>query len=396
MPADSLLAISQRAAARGAGRIYSIGDLPYHLAAPVLARVPSPKQLYEIEQASPQIIGCVDDPWLAFLKRDVPNFESKPHRPANPASWFKVYKKMKRQAEAELKTGQDALKAALGAIKQTKEQNTAMMVSRFELPRGSTGVGRKPQSRYDYMSGKTGAKGAHKMTLFEKIKKEKADIRTNKMNRPVNVRPGIPGTVKAAPSRMVETIVEERKRLEEEKRKERAVRAPKAPVRVTGTPDEVGYDLMADREARLRAMKNKEAVQGLSEPRSPPMTGQKRSAEQAGLTADSLEDLFDDEDLASDGGEDGIFGTLPTTTRLSPLKPNIVRKSPEKTSLPPPTSASATDHHRKLLDPGPKSGVDARQRSASSGRIGSPKPMVKRKAPPSLFHTPNKRVVTRS
>ncbi|RMD39902.1 hypothetical protein DV735_g5223, partial [Chaetothyriales sp. CBS 134920] len=267
MPADSLLALSTRAAARLAPRISSIGDLPLRLALPILSKVTSPAQLYTIEQSSPQIVGHIDDLWLTFIKRDIPNYESHPHRPSNPASWYKVYKKLKKQRVAEENASRDALKAAMQGIKENREANVARFVDRREdLPRGQPGVGWRQQARFDYATGKTGSKGAHKLTLFDKIRKEKADAKAARYNRPVELGRAPVTATRLATSTAGESIVEERKRLEAEKRRERermatntpiepaCGRKPTAAIRVTGSRDEVGYNILADREARLRAM----------------------------------------------------------------------------------------------------------------------------------------------
>ncbi|RMZ79435.1 hypothetical protein DV738_g3378, partial [Chaetothyriales sp. CBS 135597] len=269
MPADSLLVLSTRAAARLAPCITSIGDLPLRLALPILSKVASPAQLYAIEQSSPQIVGHIDDLWLAFIKRDIPNYESRPHRPSNPASWYKVYKKLKKLKVAEENASRDQLKAAMQGLKQNREANVARFVDRREdLPGGQPGVGWRQQARFDYATGKTGSKGAHKLTLFDKIRKEKAEVKAARYNRPVELGRGSMAATSLATSKAGESIVEERRRLEAEKRREReraatttpiplaCARRPTAAIRVTGSREEVGYNILADREARLKAMQS--------------------------------------------------------------------------------------------------------------------------------------------
>ncbi|RMZ83476.1 hypothetical protein DV737_g1586, partial [Chaetothyriales sp. CBS 132003] len=380
MPADSLLALSTRAAARLAPRITAIGDLPPRLALPILAKVASPAQLHEIEQSSPQIVGHIDDLWLAFLKRDVPNYESRPHRPSNPASWYKVYKKLKKQADADANAGRDALKAAMQGLKKDREATVAQFVDRREdLPRGQPGVGWRQQARFDYATGKTGSKGAHKLSLFEKIRKEKADARAARYNRPVEPSQGtMMAAANPAQSTTTESIIQERKRLEAEKRRERErtaavttateqvrARRPTAAVRVTGSRDEIGYDLLADREARLKAIQSGKPSMNHrhTPPHSPPLaslSGQKRSADEAGLTIDDLESSYDDKDLIK---KVKLRMDTPLPNAKSPLLPstNPVNGAVERQASPSP--------------------------AAGPVRIASPtvKPMAKKRAPPSLF-----------
>ncbi|RMZ91470.1 hypothetical protein DV736_g1308, partial [Chaetothyriales sp. CBS 134916] len=405
MPTDSLLALSTRAAARLAPRITSIGDLPPRLALPILSKVASPAQLYAIEQSSPQIVGHIDDLWLAFLKRDVPNYESRPHRPSNAASWYRVYKKLKKQADAEANAGRDALRAAMQGIKENREAKVATFVDRREdLPRGQPGVGWRQQARFDYATGKTGSKGAHKLSLFEKIRKEKADAKASRYNKPVELSQGAMAAANLALASTTVGIIEERKRLEAEKRRERErtaatatiehvrIRKPTAAVRVTGRRHEVGYDLLADREARLKAMQSSQASinHHHTAPHSAPpasSSGQKRSADEAGLTVDDLESPYDDKDL-----DDVLFGICPAETRnVAKPKPHIKRvkvwidaPTPQAKSPSQPSTNPVNEAVEQQASP---------SQAAGPVRIATPtvKPMARKRAPPSLFCAPKRR-----
>lgn len=325
-----------------------------------------------------------------------------------------------------MKRGEEGLKAALGAIKDKKAEQTAVMVDRKDMPLGSTGVGWRQKAAYGYMTGKTGSKGASKLSLFEKIRKEKADAKHAKYQRPTAVNRNMVEKQRGETDR----IIAERRKLEEQKRLEKdhlregmmeqatAAQKPRAPRRtsslikdtrpdyapvkgVAKAPPGRGYDLTSDREARLSALKNNNyshssataAATSSSNPTSLPLTGQKRNAEAAGLDAGDLEDLFDDEDLVSEDSEndDELFGTIPRTHGSAHGRPQPEIKKQKITTSP--EKALPLDH-RKMLSPA-LNGDASRQRSVSPARIGSPqlKPTVKRKAPPSLFHTTKRPVV---
>ena len=188
MPIPSLAQLARRACIKNVNFITDVGDAEYDLIRPVLLRVQNPKQLYELEQNSPQIIGVDAEIWKQFCKRDVPNYEKNPQEPANPKSWYKCYQKLYRAGQNEIDADTAALKATMDEIKNNKAKNTAQQVELrgvkvpndlkknipiISLPKGS-GVYRAMRHRGEY-SHSPAVKGPPKvLSTLAKIRKETA------------------------------------------------------------------------------------------------------------------------------------------------------------------------------------------------------------------------------
>ncbi|KAJ9643240.1 hypothetical protein H2204_002136 [Knufia peltigerae] len=308
MPADSLVDMCIRACIKRRGILPSVGDLPYDLVRPILAKIESPEQLHQIEQSSPQIAGEDAELWLNFIKRDIPDWHLKPHQPSNPKNWYKVYRKLQADDERSRAEKEERLKAAFANIQDEKERNTTVIKARQHLPLQAPS--RKAVIHWNYISGKTGSKGAHKMTLMEKIRKETRNARTSKMKRPTHELRQRASAVKKAPIAFVEDVKRQAAkplpptptpptnttptttigpvRMTAPRTSRPPLHAPRAKV----PPVNQSYDLTADREARLRALK-------LGNPRpastSTP-TAEQRGQGGAGLTLDFLEDSDGDDD----------------------------------------------------------------------------------------------------
>ncbi|KAK5058908.1 hypothetical protein LTR84_011172 [Exophiala bonariae] len=283
--ADSLVDMARRACTRFGARITDIGDLRYELIRPMLLRVESPEKLYQLEQNSPQIIGRDGEIWLSFIRRDIPDWEQKRHEPKDPKNWYKVYRKLKKEAEENAIADEAVLKAALANINNEKEQNVAQMSTRTILHQEP---GRRARIYHNYVSGKTGSKGASKMTLMEKIRKEARDSRSSKMNKPMHELKKRSTTVARPPMQFVEDLKKRPTPIPQmsppRKVQPRAPRPPMHGRRPIEPPTGAPYDLTVDREARLRALKN-----GTLNPTE--SKGDKASGD---LTADFLEDSDDD------------------------------------------------------------------------------------------------------
>lgn len=239
------------------------------------------------------------------------------------------------------------LKAALANIKNEKEQNTAQIASsRIDVP--YLAPSRKSQMLYNYASGKAGSKGANKMTLMEKIRKEAHSAKASKMNRPMHELQKRATTVTKAPQQFVEELRQKAaKAVSPPPRASPSVRTPRPPLHAPRPKQpaiDSSYDLTKDREGRLRALKN--GGLGSNHHGSAPtssarnMSSAQREAVNATLTTDFLEDSDDDE----------------------------------------------TQPHRKLLEV-----EDNRPRSASPMRMHPQQHTLKRKQPPSLFTSSPKR-----
>jgi elongin-A len=274
MPVDSLVNLSLRACCKIHKQIKDIGPvLPYNVARPFLLKLDNPEQLHALEIQSPQIIGHDAEIWLAMIKRDIPNWEARRHKPNDPKDWWKVYRKLKRDSALEMDAGADMLKAALN---DKNEKRLAEI-----KPLKALATSRRPslQARvaYGYQSGKTGSRGSSKMGVLEKIKKEARDAKAARAIAEQQIRKRMTTAVTRAPAQFVEDVRTQRRK--EQQSPERVVRASNVPITnrraeasVTASPrtksspsraavappllsPALSYQQVQEREARLRALK---------------------------------------------------------------------------------------------------------------------------------------------
>ncbi|THW67000.1 hypothetical protein D6D25_01658 [Aureobasidium pullulans] len=140
--AAPLLDMAQRACIRHVMDLQDVGELSYKVIRPVLKSVTNPAQLRQIEEASPHIAEDDAELWEAFIRRDISKAESrlKTTRPRNPSSWWKVYRKLKREDETETKAAEEKLKAALNRHKVDKGSKQTNIV-RAVIPSGEKRTG---------------------------------------------------------------------------------------------------------------------------------------------------------------------------------------------------------------------------------------------------------------
>ncbi|KAI1612110.1 RNA polymerase II transcription factor SIII subunit A-domain-containing protein [Exophiala viscosa] len=334
MPADSLVDMARRACARYSARITDIGDLDYQLIRSVLLKIESPEKLHQLEQASPQIIGKDAEIWMNFIKRDIPDWQQKRHEPNDPKNWWKVYRKLKEEAQMDSTADEAMLKAALANIKNEKELNTTQIASKMPVP----GVARRTRTLYNYISGRTGSKGANKMTLMEKIRKEARDAKASKMNKPMHELQKRATPVTQAPQRFVEELKQKStpRSTPPPGPTARTSRPPLHAPRKISRPEVSSYDLTQDREARLRALKSGRPME--SNPRATPTSN-------GTLTTNFLEDsdLDDVEDDVAPAprdrdllkvNDDRSRSASPMKLQPNPLKrkqaPSLFMSSPKR------------------------------------------------------------------
>jgi elongin-A len=327
--------------------INDLGDCPYELIRPVLLKLESPEQLYQLEINSPQIIGHDGEIWLQLIRRDIPDWESKPHQPKDPKNWWKVYRKLKEQIQKDREQGAEKLRAELNSIKDEQEQNFAKVVSRKDLPRepGS----QRSRTLYNYNSGKTGSKSGHKLSLLDKIRKEARDARVARLNIPASMVPKQPTKVTRAP----QSFVDEYKRGAQQRSspsgtdRPMAPRAPRPPLALSRQDKSAAGKTFQEREERLRALTSGPATAGHPLP---------------SLKSENQMPLVDDEDLA-DEDEPRAKGRQ---SRPEPALRTSAVSPPRPRACTPPTT-----------------------------RFGSPGPPPKRKAEPSIFMAVKKPKVAR-
>ena len=118
----------------GAIEIVDIGEVPYSILRPVLIRIKNPDHLRELEKKCPQLLGADAEIWQEFIKRDIPNWETKPHQPRNPAKWYQVYRKLKEDLQAEVDRDEEVLRQQLAGIKSEADKHKSLLVDKIMLP----------------------------------------------------------------------------------------------------------------------------------------------------------------------------------------------------------------------------------------------------------------------
>lgn len=324
----------------------------------------------QLEENCPQIIGHDAEIWMQLIKRDIPNWENKRYQPNDPNKWWKVYRKLKREADEDMEKGAQQLKQTLDGIKNEREQRLATVVTnRKDLPRGP-GPSIRQKINYGYVSGKTGNKGGSKLSLMDKIKKEARDKHNIKKLVPTHELKKQATTVNQAPKEFLEDY----KRSATQAAVRPAVAAPRAsrPPLVVQRPATAGPEQSFQiREARLKALKEGKPLpksvsaltyDGPSSPTSsnktmdqsvPSRSGSFPRVDQSVANQGSLSTKFLEEE---EGGED--------------------------------EAAPAPIRHEVSKNLGAP-------RSESPARVSSPRPITKRKEPPSIFMSSKKQKVAR-
>lgn len=127
MPAQSLKRLATQQMIKNIHLLYDVGDIPFYFLEPVLRCIENPDQLRDLEENCPQLKGETADIWLRMIQRDIPNWETRRYKPANPESWSKAYRKLKKDSEDEKKAQEDALKQQMKAIQKDRESTKTMI-----------------------------------------------------------------------------------------------------------------------------------------------------------------------------------------------------------------------------------------------------------------------------
>ncbi|OAL51817.1 hypothetical protein IQ07DRAFT_392709 [Pyrenochaeta sp. DS3sAY3a] len=200
MPALSLFELAKKRLIKSIDLLNDVGDLPYHFLESILRFVQNPGQMQELEENCPQLRGETGDIWLKFIKRDIPNWEQKPHEPRDPKNWGKVYRKLKKEAEEEKKADAEALKQQFRAIQDDRAQNKTSIFST------RTHYGERPKQLAIPFSGRIGPPPKTGKVALDKLRKTMFNI---KVERPKvqqlsdYVLAQRVTKIKAAPARMV-------------------------------------------------------------------------------------------------------------------------------------------------------------------------------------------------
>lgn len=205
MPVPSLFEMARQRLLKNIDLLNDVGDLPYSFLEPVLRFVQNPDQLQELEQNSPQIQGETGDIWLKMIKRDIPNWQQRPHQPRDPRKWSLVYRKLKKDAEKEKQDQAEALKQQMRAIQQDRSHTKTLIVdanvhyrSKGQKTRGSGGASKG--------WGVPGAPAKTGKVALDKLKRGMFDYKRERpraANMPSHLLAERRAQVQAAPARMV-------------------------------------------------------------------------------------------------------------------------------------------------------------------------------------------------
>ncbi|KAI9712419.1 MAG: hypothetical protein M1820_001632 [Bogoriella megaspora] len=138
MPAQSLLTVCQRTLAKHIDQLEDIGNVPYEFIRPALLKIHTAEQLQQLEQNCPQLVGQDGEIWLNLIKRDIPNWENRPHTPKDPTKWWKVYRKLQNDVAEEQREAEEKLIAALNKHQAQKEEKKSTFIQKALDP-GKTG-----------------------------------------------------------------------------------------------------------------------------------------------------------------------------------------------------------------------------------------------------------------
>jgi len=160
-----------------------------------------------IEQSSPQIAGEDAEIWRGYIKRDIQNWEKKILEPSNPKSWWKVYRKLKKEDEEARKESEAALLAALQGVKEEKARHTLTIVDRVSDPTKR----KRPQPALKRSYAPSSGSGSRtKLTAQGWMEKAKREVQEEKRQRvsalatPTHMLANRASTVRQAPKGMVE------------------------------------------------------------------------------------------------------------------------------------------------------------------------------------------------
>ena len=136
MPIRSLVDLASAACIKNIRILDSVGDyLPYENVRHILARVENAHQLRRIELNSPQVEGRTGEIWLKLIERDFPlEFKSKAYKPQNPAKWFRVWERYKKDHDRAVEESVKQFQSAFAGLVQDREKNTSKIVEGHLLP----------------------------------------------------------------------------------------------------------------------------------------------------------------------------------------------------------------------------------------------------------------------
>ncbi|OAL00989.1 hypothetical protein IQ06DRAFT_135697 [Phaeosphaeriaceae sp. SRC1lsM3a] len=203
MPVPSLYELAKLRLIKNIDLLNDIGDIPFSFLEPILRHIKNPDQLQELEETCPQIQGETGEIWLRLIKRDIPDWDQKPHQPRDPRNWSKVYRKLKKEAEKEKLAQETALKAQMQALQKDRAQNKTLIVD------SKSGYGARSSRVFGLGSssgwGSSGAPAKTGREAVDKLKRGMFDYKRERpraANIPTHLLQARKSQVKAAPASM--------------------------------------------------------------------------------------------------------------------------------------------------------------------------------------------------
>lgn len=129
MPVPSLYELARQRLIKNIDMLTDVGDIPFSFLEPVLRHIQNPTQLQELEENCPQIQGETKEIWKRYIRRDVPDWDKKPHVPRDDKNWSKVYRKLMRDAEKEKLDQENQLKEQMKALQAGRDVNKTVIMN---------------------------------------------------------------------------------------------------------------------------------------------------------------------------------------------------------------------------------------------------------------------------
>ncbi|KAF2402126.1 hypothetical protein EJ06DRAFT_580453 [Trichodelitschia bisporula] len=134
MPVPSLASLALKRLSHNIANITDIGDAPFTLIAPLLARIENPAQLRALETSSPHLKPHTSELWHKLCKRDIPHYNRAAHAPRDPTNWGRMYAKLKKEAEREAAKAEAVLAQRMRDVKAERERNLVSAPVRVIVP----------------------------------------------------------------------------------------------------------------------------------------------------------------------------------------------------------------------------------------------------------------------
>lgn len=209
MPVASLYELARQRLIKNIDMLTDIGDIPFSFLEPVLRHIQNPTQLQELEENCPQIQGETKEIWKRYIRRDVPDWDKKPHTPRDDKNWSKVYRKLMRDAEKEKLDQENQLKQQMKALQAGRDVNKTVIMT-TNKSYGRTGGGHWSAGGRDF--GRTAPPAKTGKVAMDKLKRgmfDRNQARTRAIQTPQHQLAMKKQLVSAIPERLVRMAQQE-------------------------------------------------------------------------------------------------------------------------------------------------------------------------------------------